>query len=91
MATNRIQDYIKSGKYFDFPKKIEKLSNGETRITDDIDWDKLVDFEFVPHVEPRIRKDDLTEALSMKVYDPLWMLSRQWQMGEFRGNNTAER
>lgn len=89
MATNRIQDYIKSGKYFDFPKKIEKLSNGETRITDDIDWDKLVDFEFVPHVEPRIRKDDLTEALSMKVYDPLWMLSRQWQMGEFRGNNTG--
>lgn len=25
----------------------------------------------------------------MKVYDPLWMLSRQWQMGEFRGNDAG--
>lgn len=74
MSKTRIENYIQSGKYFSFTEdKIAAL-------------DKL---EFCPHVEPRIRKDDLTQALSMKVYDPLWLLSRQWQMGEFRGNNAG--
>lgn len=73
---SRIKDYILNGKYFDFP-------------TEAAGWDELVGYEFVPHVEPRIRKDDLTQALSMKVYDPLWLLSRQWQMGEFRANNAG--
>lgn len=76
MATNRIPNYIRDGKNFSFTEnRIKNLfDNG---------------LEYHPHVEPRIRKDDLTQALSMKVYDPLWMLSRQWQMGEFRGNNAG--
>ena len=40
-------------------------------------------------LETRTRKGDVTDALKFKVYDPLWMLSRQWQMGEFRGNNAG--
>ena len=74
MDTNRIKSYIEDGKYFSFTK--EKIAG-------------LQGLTFHEHVEPRIRKDDLTQALGMKVYDPLWMLSRQWQMGEFRGNNAG--
>lgn len=41
------------------------------------------------HVESRTRKADITEALRFRIHDPLWMLSRQWQMGEFRGNDAG--
>jgi hypothetical protein len=37
----------------------------------------------------RTRGKDINEALKMRVYDPLWMLARQWQMGEFDGNDAA--
>jgi hypothetical protein len=36
-------------------------------------------------VEPRPRTDDLMQPLQARVRDPLWMLARQWQLGEFRG------
>jgi hypothetical protein len=36
-------------------------------------------------VEPRPRTDDITQPLQARVRDPLWMLTRQWQMGEFLG------
>ena len=32
-------------------------------------------------------KDDYGRALSFEVYDPLWMLTRQWQYGRFKGND----
>lgn len=37
----------------------------------------------------RARSTEIAKALEMKVYDPLWMLARQWQMGEFQGNDAA--
>lgn len=37
----------------------------------------------------RTRGKNLNEALRLTVQDPLWMLARQWQMGEFKGNDTA--
>ena len=40
-------------------------------------------------IETRTRQGDVTDALRFRVYDPLWMLSRQWQMGEFKGNNAG--
>lgn len=40
-------------------------------------------------VETRSRLFDVTDALRFRVHDPLWMLSRQWQMGEFRGNDAG--
>lgn len=40
-------------------------------------------------IETRTRKNDVTDALRFRVHDPLWMLSRQWQMGEFKGNNAG--
>ena len=41
------------------------------------------------HLESRTRKMDITEALRFRIHDPLWMLTRQWQLGEFRGNDAA--
>lgn len=43
-------------------------------------WDRL---------EPHTRSEELEEGLSARVADPLWMLARQWQMGEFRGEDAA--
>ena len=40
-------------------------------------------------IETRTRQYDVTDALRFRVHDPLWMLSRQWQMGEFRGNDAG--
>lgn len=40
-------------------------------------------------IETRTRNANLNEALSLKIHDPLWMLTRQWQYGEFRGNDAG--
>lgn len=40
-------------------------------------------------IEGRTRDNDITEALRFRGHDPLWMLTRQWQLGEFRGNNVG--
>jgi hypothetical protein len=36
-------------------------------------------------VEARPRTDDITQPLQASIRDPLWILTRQWQMGEFLG------
>jgi hypothetical protein len=36
-------------------------------------------------VEPSPRSNSLTSALTARVRDPLWFLTRQWQFGEFQG------
>lgn len=46
----------------------------------DIYWDRI---------EPHTRDVGLEEGLQMRVADPLWMLARQWQVGEFRGEDAA--
>jgi hypothetical protein len=51
--------------------------------------DKVIAERLLPTVtlwnrlEGRPRKDDFDRALKAEVRDPLWMLTRQWQMGEF--------
>ena len=40
-------------------------------------------------LEPRCRDDDLCEAVQARIYDPLWLLARQWQTGEFQGEDTG--
>ncbi|WP_282607797.1 hypothetical protein [Pelagibius sp. Alg239-R121] len=32
---------------------------------------------------------EMTEGISARVADPLWLLARQWQVGEFRGEDAA--
>lgn len=40
-------------------------------------------------LEPRSRRDDATPNLAAPVRDAAWMLSRQWQTGEFKGEDAA--
>src|SRR5439155_1272445 len=49
----------------------------------------------LPHIvaynrlEARPRTLDFTRNLSAEIRDPLWMLTRQWQFGEFEGEDAA--
>ena len=40
-------------------------------------------------VEPRVRKENFDRALRCEIHDPLWMLTRQWQFGEYKGEDTS--
>lgn len=40
-------------------------------------------------LEGRPRHEQFDRALRAEVRDPLWLLTRQWQMGEFRGDDAA--
>jgi hypothetical protein len=40
-------------------------------------------------IEPRCRSLDLKAGLEARVQDPLWLLTRQWQVGEFQGRATG--
>ncbi|MFJ5778896.1 hypothetical protein [Streptomyces sp. NPDC093094] len=40
-------------------------------------------------VEPTPHSDSLVRGLEAPVRDPLWFLARQWQLGEFRGEDAA--
>jgi hypothetical protein len=40
-------------------------------------------------LEPQSVSGDPTPGLEMRVHDPLWMLARQWQFGEFRGEDAG--
>jgi hypothetical protein len=44
---------------------------------------------FWNRLEGRPRTDDLQRAFRAEVRDPLWMLSRQWQLGEFAGADSG--
>ncbi|MEW6734624.1 MAG: hypothetical protein AB1489_25090 [Acidobacteriota bacterium] len=40
-------------------------------------------------LEPRTRNEDIRVGLQAKIHDPLWLLARQWQLGEFKGEDAA--
>lgn len=40
-------------------------------------------------LEGRPRTRDFDRALQVEVRDPLWMLTRQWQIGEFKGDDAG--
>jgi hypothetical protein len=40
-------------------------------------------------LEPGTRGEDLERGLAARVYDPAWMLARQWQLGEFMGEDAG--
>lgn len=40
-------------------------------------------------LEARPRTHDFDRALRAEIRDPLWMLAKQWQMGEFRGDDAG--
>ncbi|MDR3679518.1 MAG: hypothetical protein P4L41_06090 [Flavipsychrobacter sp.] len=40
-------------------------------------------------LESRPRQQQFDQVLEARIYDPLWMLGRQWQMGEFTGKDAG--
>lgn len=40
-------------------------------------------------LEPRSRNADMNVSLQARIYDPLWLLARQWQLGEFQGEDNG--
>ena len=40
-------------------------------------------------LEGRPRREDFDRALKAEVRDALWMISKQWQMGEFIGDDAG--
>jgi hypothetical protein len=40
-------------------------------------------------LESRPRADNFDRALTAEIRDPLWMLTRQWQLGEFEGEDAG--
>jgi hypothetical protein len=39
--------------------------------------------------EPRTTASNLAQGIAARVYDPLWLLGRQWQLGEFLGEDAG--
>jgi hypothetical protein len=61
-------------------KDIEGVLAKRIRIPTAVMWNRL---------EGRPRRTDFTRALKAEVRDPLWMITRQWQMGEFIGEDAG--
>ena len=40
-------------------------------------------------LEPRCRDADMQRTVNARIFDPLWMLTRQWQVGEYRGEDAG--
>jgi hypothetical protein len=40
-------------------------------------------------LEPRSRRDAIDAGLEARVYDPLWLLARQWQLNEFKAEDAG--
>lgn len=59
---------------------LRSVLDGERRLPTVVMWNRL---------EGRPRRRDFSRALRAEVRDPLWMLTRQWQMGEFKGDDAG--
>ncbi len=46
-------------------------------------------FPFWSRLEPRARSTDLAAGVEARIADPLWMLTRQWQVGEFQAEDAG--
>src|SRR5207245_7558878 len=53
-------------------------------------WSSRGSITFWNRLEPRPRSPgSVRDTLAARVRDPVWMLTRQWQMGEFRGEDAG--
>jgi hypothetical protein len=44
---------------------------------------------FWTRLEPFSRRDEIDAGLQARIHDPLWLLARQWQTGEFQGEDAG--
>ncbi len=49
----------------------------------------MAEFTYYQRLEPRARAHDFSASYACELRDPLWFLTRQWQMGEYRGEDTG--
>jgi hypothetical protein len=61
-------------------QEIEKVLARKIRVPTVVMWNRL---------EGRPRRADFTRALKAEARDPLWMITRQWQVGEFVGEDAG--
>ena len=54
-----------------------------------IDMLSCMPFRAWNRLEPRTRDNEFDKELECGVHDALWMLTRQWQMGELQGEDTG--
>lgn len=52
-------------------------------------YDPCEPFRAYNRIEGRPREEELDDALAAKVHDPLWMLARQYQFGELKGEDAG--
>ena len=52
-------------------------------------YDPCEPFRAYNRLEGRPREEELDDALAAKVHDPLWMLARQYQFGELKGEDAG--
>lgn len=52
-------------------------------------YDPCEPFRAYNRLEGRPRQEELDDALAAKIHDPLWMLARQYQFGEFKGEDAG--
>lgn len=57
--------------------------------TSHLDYATCEPFRCWNRLESRPRKSEFDEVLKVALHDPLWMLTRQWQFGEFQGEDTG--
>lgn len=58
-------------------------------IADELVAKRLFGITLWNRLEARPRTNNFARALKAEVRDPLWMLSKQWQMGEFLGDDAG--
>ncbi len=46
-------------------------------------------YRFWKRLEPRARNDNFIRSVQSRIRDPLWMLTRQWQVGEFKAEDAG--
>ena len=66
-----------------------KTDPGLSQVLADADLYRLPRVVAFNRLEARPRTTDFTRSLRAEVRDPLWMLTRQWQFGEFQGEDAA--
>ena len=52
-------------------------------------YDPCEPFQAFNRIEARPRQEELDGALAARIHDPLWMLARQYQFGEFKGEDAG--
>ena len=43
----------------------------------------------IVRLEPRTDCPEMQDSLQARIHDPLWLLARQWQFGEFKGDDAG--